>query len=100
MPTDPNITSLIMQMPGLGILVWLVIHFLGFLDKTRKEEMEFLQKLSDDKDKADERRDKVIEKIASEQNIVLERNSQMLGKVGETLAVVENILERKEQGKG
>ena len=81
---NPDLMSnLLIQVPALGVVVYLVIHFLAYLKVSRVEDRIFITNLVRDQSETIERGSKVIEKNSN----VINENTKVMA---ETRYIIAN----------
>ena len=77
------VTNVLLQVPALGVVVYLVIHFLSYLRSARDDEREFIARLT--KDHSD-----IIERNTQ----AMLENRDMANQTREALAQVRVVIEQ------
>lgn len=81
---DPtNITNMLLQVPALGVVVYLVVHFLGYLKSFREDERSFVKAMV--KDQSD---------TITDNTLTLEKVAQVLNENTKTHAQVRVVIEQ------
>lgn len=78
------ITNVLLQVPALGVVVYLVVHFLTYLRTSRDDEREFMSQLARDQSE-----------IIDRNTQALVENRQMANETRETLAEVRVVIEQQ-----
>lgn len=78
------LTNVLLQVPALGVVVYLVIHFFAYLKSSRDDEREFISRLA--KDQSD---------IIDRNTQALVENHQMANETRATLAEVRVVIEQQ-----